>query len=393
MNDKIFSVFVYNWRDNAYGPMAEIDLPATEYELEDALQEVRDGEGGETLVAVESFGDFPFLRSHIGEAEDLRALNALAEKLTSLEEVQVDALHGLMLMDERKGVKIDVPRLYDLAASVDSCQVLYTDDDYESIGRFYAENDFIPELENLPDILWDILDFRQLGQRMAAQEGGVFINNDRAYVVRIDDLKEEFKDLDLTPKKPDYTVLLEVSTMDSGQSTLLELPCDRAVIDSVREQLGAKDLSDLSWRCIDCLVPALRDAFSREDNIGYANHAAKQLRAISSKNLLMYKALVDAHRVNDLSNAVMLIDGMGAFHFTPGFTKPEDVARCDLYDLLDDFDADGLRPFVDLHGYGEKRMKDMSLTLTPYGAVRRNDWEPIQTLKHEPEAGGMTMTM
>ena len=38
-------------------------------------------------------------------------------------------------------------------------------------------------------------------------------------------------------------------------------------------------------------------------------------------------------------------------------------------------------------------MKDMSLTLTPYGAVRRNDWEPIQTLKHEPEAGGMTMTM
>lgn len=78
MNDPIFSVFVYNWRDNAYGPTVEIDLPATEYELEDVLQKARDGEGGETMLSVERFGDFRFLSPHIGETEDLRALNALA---------------------------------------------------------------------------------------------------------------------------------------------------------------------------------------------------------------------------------------------------------------------------------------------------------------------------
>ena len=391
MDKVIFSACVYNWKDGSCGPTADIDLPATEYELEDVLQKVRDGEGGETMVSVESFGDFPFLRSHIGETEDLRALNALAEKLTSLEGVQVDALQGLILMDERNGVKIDVPRLYDLAASVDSCQVLYTDDDYESIGRFYAENGFIPELENLPDILWEILDFRQLGQRVAAQEGGVFINNDHGYVVRIDDLKEEFKDLDLTPKEPDYTVLLEVSIMDSGQSITLELPCDRAAIDNVRTQIGANDLSDLSWHCVDCLVPALRDAFNQEDNIGYVNHAAKQLRDLPQSDLLAYKALVEAAQCSDLSNAMRLMDSVDSYWFTRKYDGPEAVALDKLSVLLGENDRVTLLPFVELHRYGEKLIEEQNISMTPYGGIEWKDRQPIQAVCHEPQMGGMSM--
>ena len=391
MDKVIFSACVYNWREGFCGPSADINLPATEYELEDALQKVRDGEGGETLVSVESFGDFPFLRSHIGEDEDLRALNALAEKLTSLEGVQVDALQGLMLMDERKGVKIDVPRLYDLASSVDSCQVLYTDDDYESIGRFYAENGFVPELENLPDILWNILDFRQLGQRMAAQEGGVFINNDRGYVVRIGDLKEEFKGLDLTPKKPDYTALLEVSIMDSGQSITLELPCNRTAIENVRAQLGANDLSVLSWRCVDCLVPALRDAFSQEDNIGYANHAAKQLRDLPQSDLLAYKALVEATRCSDLSTAMRLMDSVDSYWFTRKYDGPEAVALDELSVLLGENDRAILLPFIELHRYGEKLIEEQNISMTPYGGIERKDRQPIQAVCQEPQMGGMSM--
>ena len=106
MDKVIFSACVYNWKEGFCGPSTDMNLPATEYELEDALQKVRDGEGGETMVSVESFGDFPFLRSHIGE-EDIRALNALANKLTTLEGWQIDAFEGLVRMDENNGVGID----------------------------------------------------------------------------------------------------------------------------------------------------------------------------------------------------------------------------------------------------------------------------------------------
>ena len=205
MGKSIFTVYVYNCLERVCGAAAGIDLPATEYELEDALQKVRDGEGGETMVSVERFGDFPYLRSHIGEAESLRALNALVEKLSTLGEWQVDAFEGLVRMDEKAGVEVNLPRLYDLASSVDSCQVLYEATDLASLGKFYAENDFVPEVENVPEQAWGFLEFVTIGRLMADRECGIPLDGERGYVVRIGDLKEEFKDLGLCPKTPDYS--------------------------------------------------------------------------------------------------------------------------------------------------------------------------------------------
>ena len=390
MDKVIFSACVYNWKEGFCGPSTDMNLPATEYELEDALQKVRDGEGGETLVSVESFGDFPFLRSHIGE-EDIRALNALANKLTTLEGWQIDAFEGLVRMDENNGVGIDPPRLYDLAASVDSCQVLYTDDDYESIGRFYAENGFVPELENLPDILWEILDFRQLGQRMAAQEGGVFINNDHGYVVRIDDLKEEFKDLNLTPKKPDYTVLLELSARDTEESIPLKLPCSRSVLDAALIRLKVDDWSEFSWRCADCRIPALREAFNQTDSIVIADSTAARITQLSAEKILSLKALVEATQCSDLFDAVKLIDSMDEYTFTRKYDGPEAVALDELSFLLGENDRATLLPFVDLYRYGEKLIEEQNISMTPYGGIERKDRQPIQAVCHEPQMGGMSM--
>lgn len=391
MDKVIFSACVYNWREGFCGPSADIVLPATEYELEDALQKVRDGEGGETLVSVENFGNFPFLRSHIGEEEKLRALNALAEKLTTLEGRQIDAFEGLVRMDENNSLGIDIPRLYDLASSVDNCQVLYDATDLASLGWFYAENDFVPELEDVPEQAWGFLDFEAIGRRMADRECGAFIGGGRGYVVRIGDVQEEFKGLDLTPKKPDYTALLEVSIMDSGQSITLELPCGRAAIENVRTQLGANDLSVLSWRCVDCLVPALRDAFSQEDNIGYANHAAKHLRDLPQSDLLAYKALVEATRCSDLSNAMRLMDSVDSYWFTRKYDSPEAVALDELSVLLGENDRATLLPFIELHRYGEKLIEEQNISMTPYGGIERKDRQPIQSVCHEPQMGGMSM--
>ena len=390
MDKPIFSVCVYNCPEGVCGATVDIDLPATEYELEDALQKVRDGEGGETMVSVERFGDFPYLRSHIGEAESLRALNALVEKLSTLGEWQVDAFEGLVRMDEKAGVEVNLPRLYDLASSVDSCQVLYEATDLASLGKFYAENDFVPEVENVQEQAWGFLNFEAIGKLMADREGGAFIG-ERGYVVRIDDLKEEFKDLDLTPKKPDYTALLELSVTDSGESAMLPLPTSREAIDAVRAQLGANDLSVLSWRCVDCLVPALRDAFSQEDNIGYANHAAKQLRDLPQSDLLAYKALVEAAHCSDLSDAMKLLDTIDEYTFTRSYVDPEDVALAELSYMIDDDSRELLQPFVDLHEYGERLMEEQELSLTPYGSIKWKGGEPVEAIQHEPQMGGMSM--
>ena len=49
------------------------------------------------------------------------------------------------------------------------------------------------------------MDFKTIVRLMADRECGILLDGERGYVVRIDDLKEEFKDLGLGPKTPDYS--------------------------------------------------------------------------------------------------------------------------------------------------------------------------------------------
>lgn len=78
-----------------------------------------------------------------------------------------------MDVDKKDGV-ITVPRLIDLAASADCCHILPEVITDEELGRFYADNGFLPELEHLPDNLYNALDYGKIGHEQRTAEGGVF---------------------------------------------------------------------------------------------------------------------------------------------------------------------------------------------------------------------------
>ena len=46
--------------------------------------------------------------------------------------------------------------------------------DDAALGRFYAENDFIPELDGISDKVFEMLDFAGIGRMMRCSENGVF---------------------------------------------------------------------------------------------------------------------------------------------------------------------------------------------------------------------------
>ena len=62
------------------------------------------------------------------------------------------------------------------------------------LGRFYAENGFVPEVENLSDEAFNLLDFEQIGRKMRKGEDGTFversIDGPGGYVVRHSELKQ-----------------------------------------------------------------------------------------------------------------------------------------------------------------------------------------------------------
>ena len=373
--------------------IAELTLPAMPWALQDAIERAHLDDGEPMYIDLADYTDFPYLEPYLEDANDLYALNALTEKLAALEPWQMDALEGLVLMEKEKHEPFGLPRIYDLAASTGECQVLYEARSDEDLGRFYVDNGFVPETEDLPEALYELLDYAKIGKEMRQGEGGVFLRYGSGYVTQVGDLKEEFKALELAPKAPDYSALLEVAVPDTNRKEMLSLPCGREGLDSLLDRLGVSGWSKLTWRCADCRVPDLRDAFSMTDNILYANSVARQLAELSDEDVIKLKGLMKVLPVGALEEVVPLTERLNEYGMM-GCRSPEELAQYILEDSLSEEDLALLLPHLDCESYTKAVIQQSGAELTPYGVLYRSDGQPVIRQEHkqtQPEHSGMEM--
>lgn len=150
LDKKIISIYMGN-PDNSNH--AELELPATPWEMVDAMDRLRLSEGQEPYWQVEDMGRYEFLAPHL-DGYDLYQFNALAEKLRTFGDVDAVAFEGLVQMELNKlyqnnGGDLTLRRVLDLAYSVDCCHVVPGMQSYD--GRYHETNKrwsrtiFVPE--------------------------------------------------------------------------------------------------------------------------------------------------------------------------------------------------------------------------------------------------------
>ena len=205
MGKKVFSVYLGDPDSSSH---AELDLPATPWELIDALDKLRLKDGQDPYWQVEDIGRYGFLAPLLDDC-DLYQFNALAEQLSTFDRVEDIAFEGLVQMEVDKlcqtnGGDLTLQRLLDLAYSVDRCHVVPGVRDDEALGRFYVENDFLPELEQVPDSVLELLDYAKIGEKMRRDEHGAMTPN--GYVVREAELRQAPPNLGRPPRKPPYMI-------------------------------------------------------------------------------------------------------------------------------------------------------------------------------------------
>lgn len=245
----VFDVYLKNGNPPDSGAHAALYLPATPYEVLDALDRLRLGENGAVLWEITEYSQFEELEPFLDGNGSFCELNALAQRLSELDETQNAIFAGLLKMEKDP---IPLPRLIDLAHSTGCCHILPDALNDSQLGRIFAENHGIPGVEHLPEDIFEMLDFEQIGRRTRIAENGVFVertmDHPGGYVARHAPLLEVYKTLDLTPKAPDYTILLEVFH-DSG-AVQLKLPASSQDLDGIPQTLDEPDWLDLSWRCL-----------------------------------------------------------------------------------------------------------------------------------------------
>ena len=162
-----------------------IDLPMDQDALETLLCEM--GTDFPLYVEASDYCGRSYLAGYLPEDMELAELNLLARKLAELSPYQEIAFEGLVRMDLDKGiVELPLCRLIDLANSADCCHVVQAVRNDEQLGRFYVDNDFPVIPPNLPEEVYPLLDYGDIGRKARMEESGVFTSG--GYVVQHSDL-------------------------------------------------------------------------------------------------------------------------------------------------------------------------------------------------------------
>ena len=399
MGKRIFEVYLAKEGVPNNEAYAKLDLPASPWELWDALDKVRLNEGEQLYMEIDDYYAFEYLAPHLEELDiSLNELNDLAARLATLDEVQGIAFEGLFSMEVQKKVNtnggvITLQDLRDLAVSAktDCYHVVDAADDAQ-LGRFYAENEFIPELDGVSNEVFEMLDFAGIGRMMRCSENGVFVNS--LYVLRDGELTTAPPVQKALPGKPGYLFRLTLGLCpDFGgdRTAVLDLPASEEALAAAQEQLGTLNWENTVVLNYDGILPNAAFFADLPMELEEFNAFTKAARDIPRSEGPKLKALLEQFEVRDIETALFLTEHLADYVLTPDLSSPQETAINHLRFMADDHSAELLLSHVNLYAYGCDLIREDNAVLSPYGLLHRADYQPMLSPMQETQKMEMKM--
>ena len=401
MAKKVFAMYLAKEGNPNSDAYAKLDLPASPWELWDALDKVRLNEGEQLYMEIEDYFAFGYLAPYLDGLEiRLNELNDLAVQLAALDEVQEVAFDGFLRMEVQNKVNtnggvITLQDLRDLAVSAktDCYHVVDAADDAQ-LGRFYAENEFVPELDGISDEVFEMLDFAGIGRMMRCSENGVFVGN--LYVLRDGELTTAPLVQKALPEKPGYLFRLTLGLhpdIGDARTVTLDLPAAEAELLDAQAQLGTEGWEGVAVIDYDGIIPYAADFTDLPMELEEFNVLAAAVRDMPSpeKQLPKLKALLEQFEVRDIATAISLTECLDDYVLTPEISSPQETAIDQLHFMTDDHSAELLISHVNLYAYGCDLIKEDNAVLSPYGLLHRADYQPMLTPVQKASEANMTM--
>ena len=399
MDKKIFHVYLAKEGVPNNESYAKLDLPASPWEVVDALDKVRLNEGEQLYMEIEDYDAFEYLSPHLDGLDiSLNELNDLAALLSVLDEVQEVAFEGLFSIEVQRKVNanggvITLQDLRDLAVSAktDCYHVVDAADDAQ-LGRFYAENEFIPKLDGVSNEVFEMLDFAGIGRMMRCSENGVLVNS--LYVLQDGELTTALPVQKTLPEKPGYLFRLTLGLCpDFGgdRTAVLDLPASEEALVAAQEQLGTLNWENTVVLNYDGIVPNVATFADLPMELEEFNAFTKAARDIPRFEVPKLKALLEQFEVQDIETALFLTEHLADYILTPEISSPQEAALDQLCFIMDREEAVRLIPYVNLYTYGCDIIKEDNAALSPYGLLHRADYQPMLTPVQETQKMEMKM--
>ena len=395
MGKRILRVYLAK-NDTPYSAAyAKLELPASPWEVWDALDKVRLQTDDILYMEIEDYFAFEYLSPHLDGLDiSLNELNDLAAQLAALDEVQGIAFEGMFSIEVQRKVNtnggvITLQDLRDLAVSAktDCYHVVDAADDAQ-LGCFYAENGFIPELDGVSDAVFKMLDFAGIGRMMRCSENGVFVGS--LYVLQDGELTTAPPVQKTLPEKPGYLFRLTLGLhpdIGGNRTTELDLPASEEALAAAQEQLGTLNWENTVVLNYDGILPNAAFFADLPTELEAFNELAEAVQDIPfpEKQLPKLKALLKQFEVQDIETAMGLTEHLDDYVLTPEISSPQETAIDQLHFMTDDHSVELLISHVNLYAYGCDLIREDNAALSPYGLLHRADYQPMLTPVQESQ--------
>ena len=277
-----------------------ISFPVNRYSFNDQLD--RAGIFGEYTAEISELENETGLKKiYLSDEPTVDELNFLAKRL---EEVCADKCMALAynaVISQYDSVSI--AEAINCTYGLDTVPV-YPCKNAEEYGAVVLENDFLEELNEIPDELYGLFDNEKVGKLMQEREKGVFIDG---YYAIASSYEPQLVYDDILPEPMDeWLFKLEVTIMDGDDPDedmleTLTLPAGEERIKELEDKFG-KPASEWVWLSLKselCVFDS--DSMENADSVEQLNELAVTFSEMSRSETVKFKAVLEMEQPESVS--------------------------------------------------------------------------------------------
>ena len=385
---KVMRVYLFGQDWTSSHEEMYLDLPAAPGELVGAMEKLNLTEEADLYVQAEEYYDFDYIQSFIPESTSLSQLNELCATLNSMDEMDRIGFRGLLQSSAfYDRFNLSVEKLMDIAQAKDCYHIAEGVGNDAELGRYLCLNGFIDGTLEMPEKVYELLNFEKIGKDFRMAEHGAFA--DGCYIAPDGEIPHREMHYEICP--PEYVVMLDVfNREDSTKHWLLAAPAVPEEMDSALRHIGAESWDEAVCICTDCQIPQLMETVTQTGNIAAINRFAGILEGVPAEDITKLKAVLEVMHCDDLITASLIAGELDNYMLSENIRGAEDYGRWQLDYMLSSADRDLILKHINLYAYGKELLEQDAAVISTYGLIERKDNQPILS-QAQQEPSQMTM--
>lgn len=362
---------------------ADLDLPAEDYAIRDALQKARAvlRQDGYQEISILNCDLLPGLSDVRLDSPTLDELNFFAKRLDSLNDEERLALLAVaprVIPDHPEGELVSMKDLINMTYGLDTVMIASNVGNDEQLGQLVIEEEMNEDVASVPDNALYLLDRKQIGKLYRESEEGVYVNG--FYVTAGDYEMPEVYDGKTLPHEEAshwFAFRLEIAEAPvnsadetEGSAEWISLPTTKEKADGIAKRHNEACIEDCVYYGFESSVPQITsEMFGDMADFDTLNTLAQRMAELSPLDQVKFKAVLSANPPKDVQTAL------------------DTLKQLDRYELSYDSDSAGvffkdyLRHFMDsrfdsrwldtllTQNEGELLLQKLGAAETPYGVI------------------------